>query len=109
MSKSLVDQIREAGELDDKAPYKHGWVIDSNGEQEQCEWTYIRCKEAMKHQHAQSAWMREALLIAMGKINQTMSHLNNYAISGNEALCLIRRDTEDALTEIAALVPKVEK
>lgn len=37
---------------------------------------------------------------------QIMAHLNNHATSQNEALCLIRRDTENALTAYRKEFPK---
>ena len=110
MTKTLIDRIREAGELnlnEDRILYESSPA-------------FIKCFiDGAKHQHAQSAWQREALLIAVEALKLSPSGCNNAGQYGVLKIypgqCAKSKHAcapclqKQKLTEIAALVPKGEK
>jgi hypothetical protein len=98
---NLKELLERAFDVEGSA-IKHGWVIDSNGEQEQCEWTYLRCKEAMKHQHAQTQWAFEALEIAVEALESADKFFMD---NGDYRGTVPHMRVAIPLNKIAALVP----
>lgn len=87
--KSLVEQIRNAAEFDERTTQK--WIAKYD------EYDLPTPFKAMKHQHAQNAWAFEALEIAVDalKCNETFHSLGG--IDDCDP-CLAKR-------KIAALIP----